>query len=128
MYTPVHIHVCNQCSIYTSVQYMHVHVHISIYTAGHIVTGDLKLIKDIKLRNMIAKGPNYREQNNINWNVNSKICKEAVSKYKVKWSKKEKVDKRLLNEWEITVHECIDKRIQQLRAKHINKRKKKTCF
>ena len=70
---------------------------------------------------MIAKGPNYREH------VNSKICKEAVSKYKVKRSKKEKVDKRLLNEWEITVHECINKRIQQLRVKHINKRKK-TCF
>ena len=44
--------------------------------ARHIVTGDLKLIKDIKLRNMIAKGPNCKEQNNINWNVNSKICKE----------------------------------------------------
>ena len=42
-------------------------------SAGHIVTGDLKVIKNIKLRNMIAKGPNYREQNNINWNVNSKI-------------------------------------------------------
>ena len=57
--------------------------------AGHIVTGDLKLIKDIKLRNMIDSQRNYREQNNINWNVNSKICKEAVSKYKVKWSNKE---------------------------------------
>ena len=31
---------------------------------------------------------------------------------------KEKVEKRLLNEWEITFDECIDKRIQQLRAKH----------
>ena len=37
---------------------------------------------------------------------------------------KEKVDKRSLNEWEIAVHECIDKRIQQLRAKYINKHKK----
>ena len=35
-----------------------------------IVTGDLKLIEHIKLRNLIAKGPNYREQNNINWYVN----------------------------------------------------------
>ena len=34
----------------------------------------------------------------------------------------------LLNEWEINVHEHIDKRIQQLRAKHINKRKKKHVF
>ena len=41
---------------------------------------------------------------------------------------KEKVDKRSLNEWEIAVHECIDKRIQQLRAKYINKRKKKHVF
>ena len=75
---------------------------------------------------MIAKGPNYKEQNNINWNVNSKICKEAVSKYQVKWSKKEKKKRylRMLNEWEITVHECIDSRIQQLNEKHINKRKK----
>ena len=56
--------------------------------AGHFGTGDLKLIEDIKLRKLIAKGPNYREQNNINWNVNSELCKEAVSKYKVKWLKK----------------------------------------
>ena len=32
----------------------------------HIITFDLKLVKAIKLRNMIAKGSNYREQNNIN--------------------------------------------------------------
>ena len=32
---------------------------------------------------------------------------------------KRKIDKRMLNEWEITVHECIDRRIQQLRAKHL---------
>ena len=49
--------------------------------------------------------------------------KGAVSKYKIKWSKKEKVDKRVLNEWEKKVHECIDKRIQLLRTKHINRRK-----
>ena len=35
--------------------------------AGHIVMGDLNLImQDIKLRKLIAKGPNYREHYNIN--------------------------------------------------------------
>ena len=30
----------------------------------YIVTGDLNIIKDVKLRNLIKKGPTYREQNN----------------------------------------------------------------
>ena len=41
---------------------------------GHVVTGNLSIIKDSKLRQLIKKGPSYREQNNINWNVNAKIC------------------------------------------------------
>ena len=36
---------------------------------GHVVTGDLSIIKDVKLRNLIKKGPTYREQNNIDWRV-----------------------------------------------------------
>ena len=28
---------------------------------GHIVTGELKIKKNIKLRNLISKGPKYRE-------------------------------------------------------------------
>ena len=84
---------------------------------GHVVTGDLSIIRDMKLRQLIAKGPSYREQNNVNWNWNAKICEEAVSKYEVRWSKKEGVDQRVLNEWENKVHECIDWRIQLRRAK-----------
>ena len=56
--------------------------------------------------------------------MNAKICKEAVSKYKVKWAKRERVDKRVLNEWERTMHSCIDNKIESLRKKHVNKRKK----
>ena len=33
---------------------------------GHILTGDLKIIKDVNLRESITKGPTYREQNNVN--------------------------------------------------------------
>ena len=55
--------------------------------AGHVVTGDLRIIKDAKLRELVNKGPSYREQNNIDWCLNARICKEAVTKYKVKWSR-----------------------------------------
>ena len=51
----------------------------------------------------------------MNWSINESLCKEAVAKYKRKWSRKEKVDVRTLNEWECKVYECIEKRIRSLR-------------
>ena len=47
-----------------------------------------------------------------------------MTKYKVKWSRRLRIDKRVLNEWEKKVHETIDRRVQLLRSKHVNKRKK----
>ena len=90
---------------------------------GHIVTGDLTIIRDAKLRALIGKGPSYREQNFVDWKKNIKICSEAVTAYKHKWSKKERVDYRVLNEWEHRVNECVEKRIRLLEAKNINKRR-----
>ena len=92
--------------------------------AGHEVTGDLRIIKDAKLRELVNKGPSYREQNNIDWGLNARICKEAVTKYKVKWSRRLGIDRRVLNEWDKKVHEAIDRRVQLLRSKHVNKRRK----
>ena len=48
---------------------------------GHVLTGDLSIIRDVKLRHLIRKGPVFREQNNIDWEVNLKNCKASVSKY-----------------------------------------------
>ena len=91
---------------------------------GHIVTGDLNIITDKKLRQLLMKGPNYREQNNINWDVCIKICKKAVKECKVKWAKSERVDVRVLIDWEQTVFSLIDKRVGLLRKKYIHTRKK----
>ena len=63
---------------------------------GHVLTGDLSIIRDIKLRNLIRKGPVFREQNNIDWEIN----------------------------WEETVHECIEQRLRCLKQQHVNRRKK----
>ena len=51
---------------------------------GHVITGDLHVIRDAKLRSLIARGPSYREQNPILWKVNEEICRQAVSAYKRK--------------------------------------------
>ena len=42
---------------------------------GHVLTGDLSIIRDVKLRNLIRKGPVFREQNNIDWEVNLRTAK-----------------------------------------------------
>ena len=92
--------------------------------AGHVITGDLTIIRDAKLRSLIQKGPNYREQNYINWEINKKLCRNAIKEYKKKWSSKEGVDIRAFSEWEHKVMDGINNKIVSLRSKHINKRKK----
>ena len=51
------------------------------------------------------------------------MCREAVGRCKQKWSRREKVDVRILNEWVCKVNECVQKRIASLKKKH-NRRKK----
>ncbi len=48
---------------------------------GHVITGDLKIINNKKLRSLVSKGPKYREQNIINWNINKRIIMDAIDIY-----------------------------------------------
>ena len=91
---------------------------IRVNTVGH--TGGLNIVRDAKLRSLIEKGPSYRQQNYIDWGISEKLCKEAVAKYKRKWSPRERIDIRALNEWECKVNECVQKRIASLKR---NRRK-----
>ena len=58
---------------------------------GHIITGNLKIIKNPKLRKLLAKGPNYREPKSINYNrcikeidiALDKCIKKMANKYKI---------------------------------------------
>ena len=92
--------------------------------AGHVVTGNLGIVENRKLRKLISKGPSYREQNNINWDTNLKIIKKAVRAYKIKWAKKDRVDSRTLDEWECRIIKTVQARIDRLRKKGKNQRKK----
>ena len=68
--------------------------------SGHVITGDLNIISNESLRNVLAKGPKYREPKSINWNFNFKLLMDAVEDYAGKWIKREQ-DKELdsLSEW-----------------------------
>ena len=92
--------------------------------AGHIVTGNLGIVKNKHVRKLLTKGPTYREQNNINWNRNEEICLEAIRKYRVKWAKSENIDVRVLSDWEHEVTRCIKNRIKRCKRKHVRIRRK----
>ena len=43
---------------------------------GHIVSGDLRIVEDDKLRKLLSNGPNFREPKSINYNK----CKNEIIK------------------------------------------------
>ena len=64
------------------------------------------MIRDAKLRALIEKGPSYWEQGYVDWRIREKLCREAVSKYKHKWSRKEKIDVRVL-QWKLQIKDKL---------------------
>ena len=56
--------------------------------------------------------------------MNRRNCKEAVTKYMGKWARTAGADRRVLRDWEKTVHECINERVRFLKQRRLNKRKK----
>ena len=84
---------------------------------GHVVTGDLSIITNRKLRRLIKKGPNFREQNNINWDLCLKLCMEGVNNYRDTWASREGVDPCTLNEWAGTVKLLIENNINRLKSR-----------
>ena len=73
---------------------------------------------------LIAKGPNFREQNNIDWDLCYKLCLEGIDRYRKKWTSKEKVSLSTLNEWTCTVKSLLKRKIQRLRV-HAQKTRKR---
>ena len=80
---------------------------------GHVITGDLSIIPNSKLRNLIAKGQKYREPCKVDWDKNLSLLCEAVDQYALQWAKWEIVELSVLSSWKEIVkdqiEECISK-------------------
>jgi len=81
---------------------------------GHIITGNLNIIQNKDLRNLIKKGPKYRERNPINWSKNKSIIFKAIEKYANKWCKLEKADSCALDEWLNSIKDIVNSKIKRL--------------
>ena len=59
--------------------------------AGHIMTGNLKIISDSRIRYIVSKGPKCREE-----------IASALNDFGNRWCKREYVEPNTLKEWKVS--------------------------
>ena len=84
---------------------------------GHVVTGDLSIITDPKLRAIFEKGPKFREPRTVSWQKNFEIIKNAVHHCQEKWATRLRVPQVVLQEWVTTVLSKVRMKIDSLSRK-----------
>ena len=85
------------------------HVHL-------LVTGDLRVLENVKLRELVAKGPKYREPNRVNRKATETIFLESIDLYAKNWSKREQIEIKYLYEWKDQLKELLTDRISNLKG------------
>ena len=73
--------------------------------AGHIVTGNLKISSDSRIRNIVSKGPKYRFSSYINFDIAS-----ALNDFGNRWCKPAGVEDSALKTGKVTFI-IVDKHI-----------------
>ena len=81
-------------------------------THGHIVSGDLRIVEDVKLRKLLSKGPNYREPRTINYNK----CKSEIVKALGDFIEKHKLNNQDSNDWKNAIINAVEKKIYLLNS------------
>ena len=74
---------------------------------GHVITGNLMVIENVKLRELVAKGPKYREPNKINWKSTETVVLDSTDLYAEQWSKRKQVDLKYLSEWKDQIQKLV---------------------
>ena len=83
----------------------------------HIVTGDLRIIKNNALRKLFIKGPKYREVRPINLEKAKRCILEGLHNCISSWCYKNGVDKSFFLEWTNNVKVKIDETMSHLTNK-----------
>ena len=61
--------------------------------------GNLNIVEDLKLRDILSKGPKYREPTIFSWKYNFKLVMDSVENYATRWANQEEVGLDPLSEW-----------------------------
>ena len=80
-------------------------------SAGHVITGNLNVIPDARVRNVISKGPKYRFPSNIDFLKCRREIAASLNDFSNSWCKRENVEPDALKECKIIIFKIIDTRI-----------------
>ena len=80
--------------------------------AGHIMTGNLKIISDSRIRYIVSKGPKYRFPSRIDFKKCREEIASALNDFGNRWCKREYVEPDALKEWKVSIFKIVDQRIK----------------
>ena len=84
---------------------------------GHIITGDLNIINNNKLRKLISKGPKYREPALINWKDARNQITIGLDQYIDQVTSDKGLNKAYFSEWKNIILNLVDNKIDLLKTK-----------
>ena len=80
----------------------------------HIITGNLDIVQNNKLKELLSRGPKYREPRSFSWRQNFKIIMDAVEAHARKWVKRESAEPDALSEWVKSIRSLVKRKIYVL--------------
>ena len=85
---------------------------------GHVITGDLNIINNERLRKLLSKGSNYREYQNINWGKVLKSIKSALQNFIANIASKTHMAETCFSEYTTAVCEEVKTQIELLKQRY----------
>ena len=85
---------------------------------GHIVSGDLRIVEDDKLRKLLSNGPNFREPKSINYNKCKNEIIKSLDNFIIFLTEKYKFSIQDLSDWRSATIAEVEKKIYKLK-KHV---------
>ena len=95
---------------------------------GHIITGDLRIVSNNKLRKILCKGPKFRENTHVDFNKAKKDITNGIDNCIASWCKKKDLPEEAFLEWRNIVINEIDIRIEELNTNFTLIRQSKTSL
>lgn len=87
----------------------------------HILTGDLSIIDNLKLRQLISKGPKYREPAKVDFVVARSFIDDELDQYIEAVAADKKLDKEVFGVWKTAVLDAVDERIRVVKERFVEK-------
>ena len=79
------------------------------------MTGDLNIVRNIKLRDLLSRGPKYWEPVSYSWHQNFGIIMDACEEFARRWAKKEDVEVDTHSEWIKSIAGVLKRKLRRLK-------------